>query len=450
MNNAGASKNGMQAGLGLRLRAAEELKKVLGGESFHPLLAKDMAAPRDRALVNRLVTGALRRHGHLNQIISTLLTRGIPARSGNFEAILRLGLTQLLFMPEQAAHAALHLSVEALRRDRRGGRFDRLLNATLRQAQREEQKWRELDRSLLFPDWLRKNWEGQYGAKALSLFGDALLLGAPLDITLGDDDPALVAALGGERLIANTVRVRLRDRPVAELALYREGRWWVQDVAAAIPARLFNLGAGARVLDMCAAPGGKSAQLIRSGYEVSALDISDKRLQRVGENLSRLKMSAELIAGDATQFRAVEKFDGILLDAPCSATGTFRRHPETIWQRSASDIEGRVKLQRKMIVNAIENLKPGGQLIFCTCSLQAEEGEAQANWISNSFPHMKKSPLGTRDMEKSGLEKLENSVDRQGYLRTHPALEWRNGDANTSTVLGMDGFFAARFIREPT
>ncbi len=427
-------------GLAVRLLAAKTLAEILKGAPFVPLTEADLVDARDRALANRLVTTALRRHGHLNHIISALLDRGIPARSGLFEAVLRLGLSQLLFMPDQAAHSALHLSVETVRTDRRAARFDRLLNGVLRQAQREADKWQALNLSLLFPDWLQKDWSAHYGAENLNRFGEALLAGTPLDLTLKEDDPVLIEALGASILFADTVRITERDRPVTQLPGFGKGRWWVQDAAATLPARQFLLPAGARVLDMCAAPGGKTAQLIKAGYKVTALDNDKIRLGWLTENLARLDYTAELVQGDAVTFRASEKFEGILLDAPCSATGTFRRHPEVLWHRFEKDLAGRVILQRAMLANAINNLAEGGVLVYCTCSLQKEEGEAQGTWVLHNYPHLKSDPMGANVPDA-----LKGNIGPGGFLRTHPGLLVSGVENGGDEVGRLDGFFVARF-----
>ncbi len=429
-------------GLLVRMEAARALNEVLKGASFVPMDKKLFKDGRDRALANRLVTTALRRHGHLNEIIAGLLKQGIPARSGLFEAILRLGLTQLLFMAEQGAHSAIHLSVEAVRRQRRASRFDRLLNAVLRQGQREAEIWQNLDNCLLFPAWLQKKWRAQYGAAALERFGEALLAGAELDLTLGENDPELVQALGATKLLFDSVRIRQRDSSVTDLPFYDEGRWWVQDVAAAIPARLFDLAPGARVLDLCAAPGGKTAQLLKAGYKVTALDNNSGRLERLKENLQRLNYRARVVVAQAEDFRASEKFDGVLIDAPCSATGTLRRHPEVIWNRGEKEVKSRIDLQRQMIRAGADNLKPGGVLVFCTCSLQAEEGEEQGEWIRENLNFLKDDPISSCE-----IDGLKGAISNKGWVRTHPGLDVAK-ENNENIYRGtLDGFFIARFRR---
>jgi 16S rRNA (cytosine967-C5)-methyltransferase len=388
-------------------------------------------------LANRLITTALRRHGQLSVAIDRLLDRGMPAKSGSFEATLRLALAQLLFHPEIGAHSAIFLAVEAAKRDKRAAHLSKLLNAVLRRAQGEAETLRALPADLLLPQTLRERWAAAYGAAAIEGFAEALLAGAPLDVVLKDAEPALIEALGAEPLLADTVRVASRDRPVEALPGYAEGRWWVQDVAASLPARLIDVAPRSRVLDLCAAPGGKTAQLVKAGYEVTALDNDGVRLGRLAANLGRLAYAAEIVEADAATYAPAEKFDAVLLDAPCSATGTFRRHPEVVWHRQLADIEGRVALQRRLIANAAECLRPGGTLVYCVCSLEPEEGEAQARWALAAIPGLEPSPVAPAE-----LGPFASAITSGGYLRTHPAMPVPAG-----THGSLDGFFAARFRR---
>ena len=330
------------------------------------------------------MTTALRRQGHLDRVLAYLLERGVPKKSGDFEATLRISLAQILYLPELGDHSALFLAGEAMKADTRTQHLASLTNAVLRRAQREAEQLREAPLELLFPKRLVSKWTKAYGADAIEIFAAALLEGAPLDLTLRDDGADLIEALGATPILADSVRVGERDKPVDQMPGYAEGRFWVQDVAASIPARLMDVPKGGHVLDMCAAPGGKTAQLIKAGYWVSALDNDPARVVRLHANLTRLDYRAELLTADGLTYSTDEPFDGVLLDAPCSATGTFRRHPEVIWHRDASDIAGRVALQRGFIERAALLLKPGGTLIYCVCSLEPEEGEQQADWIAKS------------------------------------------------------------------
>ena len=423
------------AGLKLRLVAAQRLKAVLAGDNFAPLTAAELADGRDRALANRLITTALRRQGQLNFIIHALLDKGMPGKSGSFEAVLRLSLAQLVFLPDLGAHSALFLAVEATKRDPKARHLSGLMNAVLRNAQANSAKFGMLSDDLLIPDTFGDTWLQAYGEDAIDGFSSALLAGAPLDLTLKTDDTDLIDALGAEPVTADTVRIDRRDRPVEALPGFAEGQWWVQDAASAIPARLLGAKPGGRVLDLCAAPGGKTAQLVKAGYQVTALDSDATRMERLKQNLARLDYTAETVVADAGNY-APTPYDGVLLDAPCSATGTFRRHPEVIWHRSTTDVAGRVRLQQALLTNAFRCLDAAGVLVYCVCSLEPAEGENQVEWALDALPGLDLWPVTPAE-----LPGLEIAVTARGLVRTHPGMAPGGRDG------GMDGFFVARFRR---
>jgi 16S rRNA (cytosine967-C5)-methyltransferase len=422
-------------GLALRLVAAERLQQVLKGASFSPLSASELPDSRDRALANRLITTALRRHGHLNGVLKHLLERGMPKKSGSFEAVLRLSLAQILYLPELGDHSALFLAGEATKRDKQTQHLSKLMNAILRKAQAEAAELRVAPPELLFAPALLKSWTETYGADAIPAFAQALLEGAPLDVTLKADYPTLPELLGARKLLADTARIDERDKPVDQLPGYAEGRFWVQDAAAAIPARLIDLPAGSRVLDIGAAPGGKTAQLVKAGYVVTSLDRDPARVVRLQQNLTRLGYAAELVTADALDYMPAVPFDAVLLDAPCSATGTFRRHPEVAWHRDPKDIAGRVALQRKLIARAVECLNPGGVLVYCVCSLEREEGEMQAEWATGQG--LEAVPVTAAELDGWAVP-----VTQAGFVRTHPGQIVPGDKGGT-----LDGFFVARFRR---
>ena len=424
------------AGLKLRLVAAQRLKAVLAGDNFSPLTAAELADGRDRALANRLITTALRRQGQLNFIIHALLDKGMPAKSGSFEAVLRLSLAQLVFLPDLGAHSALFLAVEAVKRDPKARHLSGLMNAVLRNAQANSAKFGMLSDDLLIPDTFGDTWLEAYGEAAIDAFSTALLAGAPLDLTLKADDQELIDQLGAERVMADTVRIEQRDRPVEALPGFAEGQWWVQDAASAIPARLIGARGGGRVLDLCAAPGGKTAQLVKAGYKVTALDSDATRMERLKQNLARLDYAAETVVADAASYAPASPYDGVLLDAPCSATGTFRRHPEVVWHRSVGDVAGRVRLQRALLTNAFRCLDAGGVLVYCVCSLEPAEGEGQVDWALDALPG-----LDLWAIDPAEWPGLEAAVTERGLVRTHPGM------APGGREGGMDGFFVARFRR---
>jgi 16S rRNA (cytosine967-C5)-methyltransferase len=417
-------------GLSLRLIAADRMRDVLKGASFSPLSASEVTDSRDRALGNRLITTALRYHGPIVLMVGELLQRGIPKKSGRFEAMLHLSLAQLLFLPDLGDHSALFLAGEAMRADQKTQHLIKLMNGVLREAQRRREGV-VVSAETLFPEHLAAQWRGSYGDAALEAFAQALIEGAPLDLTV----KGAIEGLEGSPVIGDTVRIGDRDRAVDQLPGYADGRFWVQDAAAAIPARLMKLAPGARVLDLCAAPGGKTAQLIKAGSAVTALDRDPVRMERLRANLERLHYTADLVTADALEYAPEEPFEGILLDAPCSATGTFRRHPEVVWHRDPTDIAGRVVLQRKLIGRAVESLRPGGILIYCVCSLEAEEGERQAEWALGQG-------LEVVPITAAELDGWAAPVTEPGFLRTHPGQIVPGDKGGT-----LDGFFVARFQR---
>ena len=425
-------------GLKLRLEAAFHLRLVLEGKPFAPIGADRLAEGRDRALANRMVTIALRRWGQIDAVLDEVLKKGVPQRAGILEAVLRIAIAQLLYMDDIPAHSAIHLAVEAARADKRAGRFDRLVNGALRSVQRDAARFAALPEALLIPDWLASRWSAAYGAEVVGDFAGRLIETPPLDLTLREADERLVAELSGTPVMGPSVRLASRDAAVADLPGFAEGKWWVQDVSAAIPARLLGVKPGEKVLDLCAAPGGKTAQLAAMGAEVTALDMSAERMERVRANLDRLKLSADLVVGDALAYAPGPVFDAILLDAPCSATGTFRRHPEVLWHRDERGIAERVALQRRMLAHAAGLLRPGGRLVYCVCSLEREEGEDQIDWALSALPDFSLDPVPA-----DALEGWAAPITARGMVRLTPALALPGGVAG-----GLDGFFVARLVKK--
>jgi 16S rRNA (cytosine967-C5)-methyltransferase len=385
------------------------------------LAALPNIAPRDRAAAHRIAASVLRRLGCLDAILETHLRRAPPAPVRH---ILRIGAAQLVLLGAPA-HAAVSTAV-GLAHARGLGKFAGLINAVLRKVSAEGAAALEaLDPARLdTPPWLWTSW----GAAARAI-ATAHQAEAPLDLTLKED-----AAMpeGGERLPTGSVRLPA-GTDVTQLYGYAAGTLWVQDAAAALPARLLGDVAGRRVLDLCAAPGGKTAQLAAAGAAVTALDRDARRLGRLRENLGRLGLAAETIAADALTWRPAEPFEAILLDAPCSATGTIRRHPEIVHLRRPRDIEACAALQDRLLDAAAAMLAPGGTLVYAVCSLQPEEG---ASRIEAAVTR-----LGLRRVPVSPAELpgLEAAVTADGDVATHPGVWASQG--------GMDGFFMARLRR---
>ncbi len=385
---------------------------------------------RDRAFARLLLFTTLRRLGQIDAVVDGFLSRPLPDRGALVRHSLRLGACQLLFLGT-APYAAVN-SMVALVGARGFDGFKPLVNALLRRLAAEGATLIAAQDAprLNTPDWLWQSWQAAYGRDTARAIATAHLAEPPLDLSLKRDPAAWAARLGGRLLPSGSVRLEAAGA-VAALAGFDEGAWWVQDAAAALPARLLGDVRGRRVIDIGAAPGGKTAQLAAAGAHVVALDRSAARLRRLRENLSRLDLAADTVTADATTWRPQNPADAVLLDAPCSATGTIRRHPDIPHWRTAQDVARLSALQDRLLDAALAMLAPGGVAVFATCSLQPEECEARVDAALARHPTARRLPI--QDDELAGLSE---AVTAAGDLRTLPC-HWRD-------VGGMDGFYAAR------
>ncbi|MGE0750704.1 MAG: RsmB/NOP family class I SAM-dependent RNA methyltransferase [Variibacter sp.] len=417
------------------IRQRRTLDDQLEGSHAHPGLPS--LPDRDRALTRMLVATVLRRLGTLRHLLLHYLTDGFPADAGRVETTLLLGAAQILWL-DVPDHAAVDLAVRLAQADRRAARYPALVNAVLRRVAREgRETLATLDTaSLDTPAWLMQRWSAHYGADNAHAIAAALAYPPPLDITVKADAESWASRLRGHVLATGTVRTAMSG-PVSRLPGYVEGAWWVQDAAAALPVRLLGDVKGLAVADLCAAPGGKTAQLAAAGAQVTAVDRSAPRLSRLVTNLARLSLRAEVIAADAAEWQA-EPFDAVLLDAPCLATGTIRRHPDIAHLKRDTDLAPLTALQSRLLDRAVALTKPGGWLVYCTCSLEPEEGEAQIAALLARNSAVRRLPI-TAD-EVFGLGALINA---DGDLRTLPS-HLANPDPQPA---GLDGFFAARLTR---
>ena len=420
------------------LHKQRTLDDQLDGAGAHPGLK--LLADRDRALMRRLVATILRRLGTLGHVLSRLLDRGIPSDAPRAQSALLIGAAQILWM-DVPDHAAVDLSVRLVQSDRRASKYAGLVNAVLRRCAREgaglveEVKAQTLD----VPPWLLVRWTAQYGEGTAREIALALAHDPSLDITVKADAAQWASRLHGELLVTGTVRTQLQG-PVTTLPGFTEGDWWVQDAAAALPARLFGDIGGKSIADLCAAPGGKTAQLAQGGARVVALDRSPGRMARLRDNLTRLHLEAETVVADAIEWSGGPEggFDGILLDAPCTSTGTIRRHPDVAWLRQEADLAPLVAVQRRLLRKAVTLLKPGGILVYCTCSLEAEEGEEAIADLLATEAVLRRAPIAAAEV--AGLGEI---VTAQGDLRTLPC-HLPNPDPRLG---GLDGFYAARLVK---
>jgi 16S rRNA (cytosine967-C5)-methyltransferase len=421
------------------LHKRRTLDDQLDGAGAHPGLKT--LADRDRALMRRLVATILRRLGTLGHVLSRLLDRGIPTDAPRAQSALLIGAAQILWM-DVPDHAAVDLSVRLVQSDRRAAKYAGLVNAVLRRCAREGQPLIDEVKSqtLDVPPWLLERWIAHYGETTAREIAVALSHEPSLDITVKSDAAQWATRLHGETLPTGTVRTLLHGS-VTMLPGFAEGQWWVQDAAAALPVRLFGDVAGKSIADLCAAPGGKTAQLALAGARVTAVDRSPGRMARLRDNLARLSLQAETVVADAAEWPGgnnPEGFDGILVDAPCASTGTIRRHPDVAWLRQEADIAALTALQKRLLQKAVALLKPGGTLVYCTCSLEAEEGEQAISALLATEPGVRRAPIDAGEV--AGLSEILNP---DGDLRTLPC-HLPHTDPRLS---GLDGFYAARLVK---
>ncbi len=427
------------SGLEARRLASLLLKAVLRDKQpFDDAFAASSARPpfsalafRDRAFSRAIAATALRRLGQIEDMLARFIGKPLPDDAFEARFILIGAAAQLAFM-EVAPHAAIGLAVEQAKASRGARRLAGLVNAVLRRVSENAAAilaGQDAGR-LNAPEWLWKRWARHYGEETAARIAEAHLATPPLDLSAKADPRALAERLSGEALPWGTVRISAKGR-IEEIDGYEEGAWWVQDAAAALPALLFGNVQRLRIADLCAAPGGKTAQLAALGARVTAVDISASRLRRLRENLARLDLHAEIVEANAGEWAPPEPFDAVLLDAPCSATGTIRRNPDIPYLKSEADIAALGAVQARLLGHALSLVKPGGQIVYATCSLEPEEGEAQIESLLAGGGGAALLPIRADELGCPA-----ESITQEGMLRTLP---FHGG--------GMDGFFAARLTK---
>ena len=410
------------------LRQRKPLDTVLA--DHRPMAA---LGERERAFARNLIATTLRQLGQIDAIIDSCLERPLPKRAHAVRNILRAGICQLLFTGV-ADHAAVSTAVELTRAVGETAHV-KLVNAILRRVQRDGAgllAGQDVER-LNTPDWLWESWQAAYGDEICRRIAAAHLIEAPLDISTTGNPTDWSDALQADLLASGTLRRRAGGQ-VSSLPGFTEGAWWVQDTAARSVSGLLGDVAGKSVIDLCAAPGGKTAYLAAAGARVSAIDRSEPRLRRLSGNLDRLNLTAEVIIADGVDWRPREPADAVLLDAPCSATGTIRRHPDLPWNKSPGDVTKLAEAQVRLLSAAVDMVKPGGHVVFATCSLQPEEGPDQLARILADNPDVSMDPITDGDVP-GATESLTNS----GTFRSLPCHMALDG--------GMDGFFACRLVK---
>ncbi len=391
-------------------------------------------APRDTAFARAIVMTVLRQLGEIDAVVATFLRDPLPVRSGPAELILRMACAELVYLGVPP-HAAVSSAVDLATRDSRARHFKGLVNAVARRIGAEGKSVAStLDHEQLsMPTWAWDLLLEQHGEATARAIARAHLAEPPLDISVARDAGHWAMALAAERLPTGTLR-RATGGRIEDLPGFTEGAWWIQDAAAAMPARLLGDVQGQSVIDLCAAPGGKTAQLAAAGASVTAVDLDAARMDRVRENAGRLGLKVSCVVADARVWQPAAPVDAVLLDAPCSATGTVRRHPEILWRKDRSDLLAQAGLQHDLIRAASRMVRPGGRLVYCVCSLSREEGEEIVEAFLRDTPGFVREPV--RSDEVGGEAAFLTAA---GDLRTLPS-HWADRG-------GMDGFFASRLRR---
>lgn len=430
---------GKASGLDARRASLNILSSVLRKNrafdvAFAEVFSKISLDERDVGFARAIASETLRRFGTLDALIRKFVPKApLPNKAGPTLEILLAGACELLFL-KTAPHAAVDAANRLAQEDNKAVHFKPLINAVLRRITREgEAVLESLDSTkITMPDWMWKRLSAHYGKQMARAIAEAHLNRPPLDLVFGSDDDPLLNSLNGNRIAPGRLRLSEAGK-VDALEGYQEGRWWVQDFAASLPAQLLGNIKGSRVVDLCAAPGGKTAQLASMGGKVIAVDISKHRSHIVRGNLARLNLSAELIVADARDWRPDVPVPFVLLDAPCTATGTVRRHPELPWIKRAADITAQESLQRELLDAAAEMISSGGTLVYAVCSLEPEECVEQVETFLARRPDFARDPLRSDEVPDAAF------ISNQGDLRTFPHYWNKKG--------GMDGFYAARLRR---
>lgn len=397
---------------------------------------KDLSVS-DRGFIRHITTVTIRRLGQLDKIIDHCTKTRLGKTQTAVRHVLRLGITQLLYS-DVPAYAAVNSSVNLVNIvvPKRLRYLKNTVNAVLRKVERERDVLcKKFGNSRLnIPSWLLKSWDQRYGQAAVKDIIETILSEPPLDICLKPSIDKLQWSqkLDAEILPTGGLRIYKAGK-ITKIPGYNDGHWWVQDMAASIPVQLMGAGSGDHVLDLCAAPGGKAAQSAASGADVTAVDLSHRRLMRLQENMKRLKLKVDVVTSDILEYKPLQKFDYILLDAPCSSTGTIRRHPEILHSRKPSDVEDMVKIQHKMLDQVSKHLNVGGILVYSVCSMEQAEGPDQIDALLARDGSLQRKKILSEEMPA-----LEQAIMPSGDVQTLP----------NHYQGGMDGFFISRLLKK--
>lgn len=407
------------------LEKKTSLDGMLDSENGNPVYRALSLA--DRALVRAIVNSALRHLPRVEAALSMLLDGPLPQGARSLHHVLVVGAAQMLYL-DVPDHSAVDLAVEQAHRDPRNRRFVKLVNAVLRRLGREKADIEQAIAQVpVLPDWFYARLVSAYGDETAERISEAQLTPSSIDLTVKADPALWAEKLGGTLMPNGSVRLGEFEGQIPSLEGFAEGAWWVQDLAASMPVRLMGDVSGKRVADLCAAPGGKTAQLALAGAKVTALDQSGNRLRRLRENLDRLGLHAETVEVNMMKYQPEQLFDAVLLDAPCSSTGTLRKHPDVCWTKDENDIAKLATLQGQMLRHALTLVDSGGIVVFSNCSLDPSEGEAMIAQVLAENPGIERVAVRKEDWPS-----MEAAITAEGDLRTTPDM-----------FGGVDGFFSS-------
>lgn len=407
------------------LEKKTSLDGMLDSENGNPVYRALSLA--DRALVRAIVNSALRHLPRVEAALSMLLDGPLPQGARSLHHVLVVGAAQMLYL-DVPDHSAVDLAVEQAHRDPRNRRFVKLVNAVLRRLGREKADIEQAIAQVpVLPDWFYARLVSAYSDETAERISEAQLTPSSIDLTVKADPALWAEKLGGTLMPNGSVRLGEFEGQIPSLEGFAEGAWWVQDLAASMPVRLMGDVSGKRVADLCAAPGGKTAQLALAGAKVTALDQSGNRLRRLRENLDRLGLHAETVEVNMMKYQPEQLFDAVLLDAPCSSTGTLRKHPDVCWTKDENDIAKLATLQGQMLRHALTLVDSGGIVVFSNCSLDPSEGEAMIAQVLAENPGIERVAVRKEDWPS-----MEAAITAEGDLRTTPDM-----------FGGVDGFFSS-------
>ncbi|WP_370931397.1 RsmB/NOP family class I SAM-dependent RNA methyltransferase [Bartonella sp. DGB1] len=419
------------------IKKHQSMDALTDNEHGHPQYLSLTTA--DRLLVKAILGASLRHRAEILQILTLLLNKKLSENAVTLENLLIISLAQLLYL-KIPDYAIINTAVEITKKDPRLNRFSSLVNGILRNYLRKKDQLKtEITPLKNTPQWFKNQLEEFYGIEKTNQILYKQTLEPTLDITVKANPEIWAEKLNAIILPNQSLRLLNPKQDITHLAGFDDGQWWVQDFSASLPAKLLGDLNGKNVVDLCAAPGGKTAQLINQGAKVVAVDISTNRIKRLKQNLDRLSMVAECNIADLKNYQPTQLFEVILLDAPCSSTGTIRRHPDILWTKTEEDIKKLTKLQFELLEASLNFAKENAIILFSNCSILPQEGE----YLVEEFLQKHSSKIKLLPFEPSELPpELAILINKKGYLRTTPADFYHENDA----LSGMDGFFAARFL----